>query len=91
MAETAYIVLRYRQMPGAEPPEGWQQVEEGVNAASAQAAIRGVCSRQKNAEGTYVAVPVRSWSPVAVRAEQQTVLKLEEAAASSATAASEDG
>lgn len=64
---TDYIMLK-RDASGF-----WTQ-EKTVQARSAEAAVR-----QLGKEGTYVAVPARSWKPVTVKAETQTVLRLEAA------------
>lgn len=62
---TDYIIL------SRDNSSYWQQ-EKTVQARSAEAAVR-----QLGKEGTYVAVPARSWKPVTVTAETQTVLRLE--------------
>lgn len=62
---TDYIVLN-------RDNSGYWAQEKTVQARSAEAAIR-----QIGKEGTYVAIPQRSWKPVTVRAETQTVLRLE--------------
>jgi hypothetical protein len=89
MAEpTSYIVLRRFKIPApttsssAVPhraTEQWDRVTE-VEARSAEHAIRLYAeSAAAEASGTFVAVPMRSWKPVTVKAETTTVLKLETA------------
>lgn len=66
-AETEYVVL-------VRGPEASWTDSATVKARSAEQAIRSV-----GKEGTFVAIPARSWKPVTVKAETTTVLKLEEA------------
>jgi hypothetical protein len=67
-AETEYVIL-------SKDDSGlWSDSGKPVKARSAEAAIRSV-----GAEGTYVAIPSRSFKPVTVKAEVVTTLKLEEA------------
>lgn len=68
-APTDYIVL---SRDTSRDTSGYWTQEKTVQARSAEAAIR-----QLGTEGTYVAVPARSWKPVTVKAETQTVLRLE--------------
>lgn len=68
MPPTSYIVLS-RGDHGT-----WTANVKPVQARSAEAAIR-----QVGAPGVYVAVPERSWKPTVVKAEQRTILTLEEA------------
>jgi len=65
---TNYIVLRQ------DTPEGiWHENGPPVESVSAEAAIRkGV----GEVGGTYVAIPLRSWSPVTVTFETKKVVKL---------------
>jgi hypothetical protein len=87
--KTAYVVLKYPATEAAKaatdaltggtqarPPSGIQDVAT-VEAASATAAIRSVV--EKHGAGKYVAVPARSWKPVKVTVEQQTVVKVGDA------------
>lgn len=53
----------------------WKQVA-AVRARSATAAIRDHIALSGATEGTYVAVPARSWQPVTVKVETQTKLVL---------------
>jgi hypothetical protein len=63
MPDTTYIVLQQTD---------WCQVGS-YDAPNADQAIRQAVDRP----GLYVAVPARSWKPVAVTTETKTVLKLE--------------
>lgn len=65
---TAYVVL------SRDDSGYWTANVKPVQARSAEAAIRAI-----GAAGTYIAVPERSWKPVTVKAEQRTVLTLEDA------------
>ena len=71
---TAYVVLRLNTDRGAS----WVTVKT-VNATSAKAAIQQVLdgSDDKDKAGSYVAVPERSWQPVTVKVETQTVVKFD--------------
>ena len=76
---TTYIVLR--ELEDAEgKTESWTII--GSHAAkSADGAIRAVMASHypegvRGSVGKWVAVPLRSWKPVTVTAETQTVLKL---------------
>lgn len=75
MAETTYIVLRLDEIPDSK---GWAEIAR-VTAPSASSAIRNALVGPVARDGTYVAVPARSWRPVTVQAVQTTVLRLEEA------------
>lgn len=66
--ETEYVIL------SRDDSNFWSE-EARKNARSADGAIRAL-----KKEGTFVAVPARSFKPVTVRAEQTVVLKLEDAA-----------
>jgi hypothetical protein len=68
VADTTYIVLRKLNELG-----GWGLENLAVEASSAETAIR----KSEPSEGTYVAVPARSWKPVQVRTETQTVIRLD--------------
>jgi hypothetical protein len=68
MADTTYIVLRELDN-GHDWEHSWS-----VDAGSASEAIRKAVTES----GTYVAVPARSWKPVAVTTETRTILKLEQ-------------
>jgi hypothetical protein len=71
--DTTYIVLRRLEpgTPGAYPVQ-WEIAAE-ADAPSAAAAIRHAV----DSDGIYVAVPARSWRPVTVRTETQTVIRLD--------------
>lgn len=78
MAETAYIVLR--RFSGPTSDESWIEVLDGaIQATSATDAVRRAAASKSPADGTYVAVPARSWKPVTVQAVQITTIKLGEA------------
>jgi hypothetical protein len=76
--ETNYIVLRHVNAGDSASPVTWEAIDWNVSAASAEAAVRKTVSGLNPADGAYVATPMRSWKPVTVRAETQTVLKLEQ-------------
>ena len=65
---TAYHVLLH-----SEDNAAWMLMAEDVQARSANEAIR---ASAKNNAGTDAAVPSRSWKPVSVTVETQTVIKL---------------
>lgn len=52
---------------------GWRAVGK-VEARSSESAIRQLLDG-KEAEGSFVAVPARSWKPVTVKVETKTALK----------------
>lgn len=84
LVPTSYIVLRQTTHARTEPDGptvAWRIENSNVPATSAEAAIRLACKTNSTPEGTYVAVPARSWKPVTVKAETQTVLRLEDAGA----------
>lgn len=64
---TGYIVLQ-------QNGDAWMTNGPPVESASAEAAIRKTIT----APGTYVAIPVRSFSPVTVTVETREVVKLTE-------------
>jgi hypothetical protein len=67
VADTTYIVLQREA-----DLDAWHDIGT-TEASSADAAIRRVV----DSAGTYVAVPARSWKPVTVRTETQTVIRLD--------------
>ena len=69
-ASTSYVVLR-RDVEGGR----WSEVAT-VDASNATTAIRHIAAKDA-ATAVYVAVPTRSWRPVTVKVETQTVLKLD--------------
>ncbi len=79
--KTSYTVLKKVPTTGVVWGEGADLDLKGtpfiflyvdtVEATSSNAAVRAL-----NAEGTFVAVPVRSFNPVTVKTETKTVLKL---------------
>ena len=73
---TEYMVLRLGEQPGS-----WTTIGD-VEARNSTEAIRRTVSKlaPDDRAGVFVAVPVRSWKPVTVRAEVQTRLKLESVA-----------
>lgn len=71
VSPTEYIILT-RDDSGR-----WVEHAHPIRAFSAEAAVKKL-----EAEGTYVAVPARSWKPVTVKAEQTVTLKLEPASTS---------
>lgn len=67
---TTYVILKQSDQPGAG--YSWNEHGDPVEASSARRALssRGVD------EGTYVAVPARSWKPLTVTVEQTTRVKI---------------
>jgi hypothetical protein len=80
MADTAYIVLKNEDSQGQA--DCWLLYVDPVPAKSATAAITARAQKDAAAgiptNGVYVAVPARSWKPVAVTTETRTILKLEQ-------------
>ena len=71
---TEYVVLLHNDAPGNEG--SWSQVgPDKVPAASAKAAIQSV-ARSRNLEGTFAAVPARSFAPVKVTVHTETTVRL---------------
>lgn len=74
---TQYIILkRHDSLAGngeliSEPD--WQVWKEGIEARSGEAAIRQAIDGEAQ-EGTYVAVPSRSWEPKSVKVETRITL-----------------
>jgi hypothetical protein len=75
VGEPNYIVL------SLDGDGAWRPYDE-VAASSGEAAIRKSVKDVALGTMTFVAVPARSWKPVTVRAQQTTVLKIEEAPSS---------
>jgi len=79
---TSYHVLKQTNASGATPT--FQLVGLDLTAASGEAAVRAYAERAAKAgndeqqatselaQGTYVAVPARSWKPVKVAVETKT-------------------
>ncbi len=66
---TAYLVL------SSAGNKGWVE-QTTVDARSNTEAIRKFLGGASEPDGTYVAVPARSWKPVVVKVETSTKLKL---------------
>lgn len=66
---SVYVVLRQDE----ESETVWHQVAD-VDARSAVAAIRSLIDSE--GEGVYVATPIRSWTPVTVKVEQVTKVRM---------------
>lgn len=74
MAEpTTYVVLREVDIAPGE--RAWMHADS-IEASSAEAAIRKSAARADKPEGTYVATPTRSFQPLTVKAQTQTVITL---------------
>jgi hypothetical protein len=72
---TAYIVLRHSIADNGKPI--WEVVDSSVRASSAKGAIRKAAETNLSATtDVYVAIPGRSFKPIAVQSVQQTILKL---------------
>lgn len=65
MAGTEYLIL------GQNPDGTWVSAAAPVTAASANAAIRATVGQ----DGTYVALPSRSWKPLVVTFENKPTVK----------------
>lgn len=81
-AQTAYVILR--REPGDAHANGpWREDGPHQTARSAKQAIRQALELRNESGvqpfGTYLAIPARSWQPVTVTVQTQTVLKLQEA------------
>jgi hypothetical protein len=77
MADTTYIVLLRATRPDDVPGSAkfvWCE-HDTVEASSAESAIRKAIAGTSG--GLFVAVPARSWRPVTVRTETQTVIRLD--------------
>lgn len=81
-AETDYVVLRRDEGADRVGDVGqiWRIADSRVSAHSADAACREV-ARASDAEGVYVAVPIRSWSPAPQRKKVQTTWTTDRSAA----------
>lgn len=69
-AATEYLILS--KSAGSST---WTE-QKTVEASSAKAAVRKFLGEASNPDGTYVAVPARSWQPVTVKTEQTTKITL---------------
>jgi hypothetical protein len=84
MADTTYIVLRRtfdavdEADGGAEPRAYWVVVANDMLADSTRAAVQQFVIGPDGGEGTYVAVPARSFKPMTAETVQTTTLKLEQ-------------
>jgi hypothetical protein len=77
VADTTYIVLREATGTVLNNDTGGWVVYDDVKAPSSTAAVRIACGEEQDATGRWVAVPARSWKPVTVRTETQTVIRLD--------------
>jgi hypothetical protein len=71
---TEYVVLKKTQTT-ADEPKRWGEVKT-VTARSAVEAIRAAIPAQSGQEGTFIAVPARSFKPVTVKVEQTTRVRV---------------
>jgi hypothetical protein len=73
---TQYIVFARIEDPTNDHPNEWSQFT-AIHARSARSAISKALEGDDNTykEGTFVAVPARSWRPVQVKVETKTALK----------------
>ena len=83
---TEYLVMKALEATGPAgaindgvPANSWTRVQS-ITASSATAAIRAVVSKlaERDQAGMFVAVPARSWKPVAVAPQTQIRLELTE-------------
>lgn len=84
--KTAYHVLKQTNARDAIPT--FQLVGRDLTAPNAETAVRAYADRAAKAgnepqrengelaEGTYVAIPTRSWKPITVKTETKTVVTL---------------
>ena len=73
---TEYVVLS--RIDGGK----WEELTGRITARGNEAAVRAYLDATKESPNNtveYVAVPVRSWTPLKVRVQTVTTLKLEEA------------
>jgi hypothetical protein len=59
---TKYLILK-------KNGTAWEQVAE-AETVSARAAIQAAVAKQSDSNGSYVAIPARSWKPVKVEVAQ---------------------
>jgi hypothetical protein len=78
---TRYVVLHY-----AREREVWHVMDTGVEASSSEHAVRRHVDGRDSVDGVYVAVPERSWQPVAVQTELKTRVSVNQAAPATAAA-----
>jgi hypothetical protein len=81
MPDTTYIVLRrstYTGEVGPPPISAWEVVATDMLADSTRAAVQQFVVGPDGGEGTYVAVPARSFKPMTAETVQTTTLKLEQ-------------
>lgn len=78
---TEYVVLQKRTSNTStttNPPADYGWAECGtINASGAEAAVRAHVEKAKSEGGTFVAIPVRSFSPVTVKIEKVSKVKVE--------------
>lgn len=75
--KSTYHILR--EVKAGGEVTGYEPVTANIQAASADAAIRAYFDQNNGATGgTFVAIPSRSWKPITVKVETQTVVKLEQ-------------
>lgn len=67
---TSYVVLA-----ADARVDGTWKVLGAAEASSAKVAIQAVVDKMEQKAGSYVAVPERSWHPLIVKVETQTVVK----------------
>lgn len=73
-AGTSYVVLeQMTQNDGPEVTKATYRLLTTVEATNGNSAIRKAIA---NKPGTYIAIPARSFAPVTVKVETQTVVKL---------------
>lgn len=53
----------------------WSETGKSVASSSARAAVRSALSGANGSEGTFVAIPARSWQPLTATKETKLTLK----------------
>lgn len=71
---TKYVVLE--ETTDEDGVEGWNIYDVGVEASSADGALRKALNGKGNLGSQYVAVPMRSWRPQPVEVETQQKIKI---------------
>lgn len=69
-ALTQYVILSSNK----PKDESWAVVKAVQEARSSKAAVQAYLNGIADKDGTYVAVPVRSWDPITVKTETTTRL-----------------
>lgn len=72
---TNYVILKKHDPVQGVDENGWGVVKAVQEARSAKAAVLSYFNTpDASKDGTYVAVPVRSWDPITVKTETRVVV-----------------